>query len=159
MDCRWWAGHLMLTKAQVSALPILQLISTGFLFGSEMRLVTNGLSQRCRISLCSYFSFPRFQMKGVHTPALPQQGSTSSYIPRCQKPLGLQSWALATQWLYGYAVSANLCFPMMKFQVYLVNSWAVSEVHYLNLEAPWDSPRGPLWCSSYIPYKDKPALW
>lgn len=61
------------------------------------------------------FLFPFFipQMKGEHTPALAQQGSMSSYVPRCQKPLGLQSWALAAQWLHWCATSANLCLAMM----------------------------------------------
>lgn len=143
MHYRWWAGHLIFTNAQVSALRGLQLIFIGLLFGSDMRVVTNGLSQWCRISLCSHFSFPCFQMKGEHTPALPQQGSMSTQVPKTSGSAELGSCCSVAP------LRCNICKPLPchseQFPVYLVNSWAVSKVHHLNLESSWDSPTGPLF--------------
>lgn len=156
MDYRWWAGHLMFTKAQVSALPILQLIFINFFVWYE-GCYEWSVSVVLDFSLFPSLISPLPDERRAHTrfgPAGPHE-LLYTQVPEASGTAELGSCCSVA------ALMCNICKPLPchdeQFPIYLVNSWAAFKVHYLNLEPSWDCPSAPLWCCSSIPYKDEPV--
>lgn len=149
-----WASHIY--KGTSVSFAHLTALFHWFLFGSGMRVVTNGVSVVLDFSV-PIFHFPASRWKESPPLPWPSRAARAPMYPGarnlwdCRAGLLLLSGCTDVQHLQTSAL------PRWRVSIYLVNSWAVFKVHYLNLESSWDSPTGPLWCSSSTPYKDEPV--